>query len=334
MMLAWIGVERLPKVRHLFQLALILAPKLLWRYIRNVEFRTLYQRMILDSRNADALRRMMINGSSIKGRLEAVTAFTLPGTMEVLASVVDSNHAEALRKEVERHTQNYQQSPVTRAFQGWYVADSVNLDVDMHGIRRLEFYRLRTRADQTELAYQLYQERFVRSLKRLGDFPPSFARALAGALVEMTDNVVQHSEAEPVTEFTGLAGYHVDQRYMCFAVIDVGQGVLASLRRSAAWKHIQTAERALRAAVCDYASSRPGEPHGDGFRTLFRNLADRNCRLRFRSGNAVLTVEDLGAQREGVFGTSPPLNGLQLSVCCSLAGKAEEQSILSVDSLI
>jgi hypothetical protein len=56
--------------------------------------------MILDSRNADALRRMMINGSSIKGRLEAFTAFTLPGTMEVLASVVHGNNAEALRQEV------------------------------------------------------------------------------------------------------------------------------------------------------------------------------------------------------------------------------------------
>src|SRR5260370_10743152 len=68
------------------------------------------QRMILDSRNADALRRMMINGSSIKGRLEAFTAFTLPGTMEVLASVVHGNHAEALRQEVERHTRNNHQS--------------------------------------------------------------------------------------------------------------------------------------------------------------------------------------------------------------------------------
>ena len=31
---------------------------------------------------------------------------------------------------------------------------------------------------------------------RIGDFPSSFASALAGALAEMTDNVVQHSETE------------------------------------------------------------------------------------------------------------------------------------------
>jgi hypothetical protein len=67
--------------------------------------------MILDSRNAEALRRMVINGSSIKGRLEAFTAFTLPGTMEVLASVMHGDHAGALRQEVERHTRNKQQAP-------------------------------------------------------------------------------------------------------------------------------------------------------------------------------------------------------------------------------
>jgi hypothetical protein len=285
--------------------------------------------MILDSRNAEALRRMMINGSSIKGRLEAFTAFTLPGTMQVLASVVHDNHAEALRQEVERHVRNNQQSLLNWAFQGWNVTNSAHLGVDIHGTRSVEFYRLRTRSDQTELAYQLYQQRFVRSLNRLGDFPSSFASALAGALAEMTDNVVQHSETEPGAEFTGMAGYHVDHKFMCFAVIDLGQGVFASLRRVSAWKHLQTAEQALRAAVCDYASSRPDEVHGDGFRTLFRNLADRNCLLRFRSDDAVLTIEDLGTQREGVFVRSPSLNGLQLSVCCSLTGMVAERPIPS-----
>jgi hypothetical protein len=283
--------------------------------------------MILNSRNSDALRRLMLSGSNIEAKLDSITAFTLPGITEALASATASGLNNALYREIERYCQDNKGSALHRAFESWDIADSANLGDDIHGVRQLEFYRLHVRADQTSLTYQLYQERFVRSLQRSGGFPTRFAKALAGALVEMTDNVIQHSESVPSAELTGLAGYHVKSGFTCFAVIDVGQGVLGSLNKSPAWKHLLTAEDALQAAVCEFASSRTDERQGDGFRTLFRALADRNCRLRFRSDDAVLAIEDVRSHREGVLGSSPALRGLQLSVCCSLDGKAIEQPI-------
>jgi hypothetical protein len=198
-------------------------------------------------------------------------------------------------------------------------------DVDCHAAPTVEFFRLRHREDQTGLSYQLYQERFVRSLKE-AEFQRKFAEALAGAMFEMTDNVVQHSLVSP-GEFNGLAGYHVLPGYMAFAVIDVGQGVLASLSRSPRWVALQAASDALQAAVIQHASSRPDQPEGEGFRTLFKSLADRNCRLRFRSDNAALNIEDAGMHREAAIASSPPLCGLQLSVCCTLKGRPEEKAI-------
>jgi hypothetical protein len=270
--------------------------------------------MILNSRNSDALRRLMLNGANIEGQLDSVTAFTLPGIMEALASATAPGLSKAFYREIERYCRNNKGSALYRAVQSWNFADSAHLGHDIHGVRQLEFYRLRVRADQTSLSYLLYQERFDRSLQKLGGFSTGFAKALAGVLVEMTDNVIQHSERAPSSEQTGLAGYHVSSGFMCFAVIDIGQGILGSLSKSPAWKHLLTAEGALRAAVCEFASIRPDEPNGDGFRTLFRKLADRNCRLRFRSDNAVLTIEDVCSHREGVLGNSPALRGLSGSL--------------------
>ena len=128
--------------------------------------------------------------------------------------------------EIERYCGQNQHSALHLALAQWDVTDSSNLGDDIHGVRQPEFYRLRVRADQISLAYQLYQERFARSLQRTGGFPARFAKALVGALVEMTDNIVQHNERDPSAELTGLAGYHVNPGFMCFAVIDIGQGVL------------------------------------------------------------------------------------------------------------
>lgn len=287
----------------------------------------LTEKMILDSHNSDAMRRIVNDSSIVKGLLDKVTAFTLPGISEVLVSAMALGSGSALTKEIERYCKKFQKSALQAALVSWRLANSAAIGKDMHGIRSLEFYRLRFREDQTNLPYQLYQERFVRSLQESGSFPKQFAKALAGALAEMSDNIVQHSAADSSTELTGLIGYHIKAGFMCFAVIDIGQGVLRSLARSPNWRHLEAPAQALKAAVCDFATSRVGEPHGDGFRTLFRAMVDRNCCLRFRSDNAVLTVHDARSHREGVVATSPFLQGLQLSVCCALRGKAGEEPI-------
>lgn len=282
--------------------------------------------MILDSRNSDALRNMLRTGGGIRNSLDRIAGFTLPGLMEMIATACGDPKPDALVQEIQRHIGTDGLSPVREAWTEWHSGDSSKLGGDIHGTRRVEFYRLRRREDQTSTACSLFQERFVRSLKGC-EFDTKFAQALAGALAEMTDNVIQHSRREP-GEYSGLASYHVEKGYMAFAVIDVGQGMLASLARSPNWRHLQSAEQALRAAVCDHASSRPDQPEGEGFRTLFKSLAERNCRLRFRSDDAVLQMKDAGDFHEASAIGSPSLRGLQLSVCCVLRGEAEEVAIL------
>ena len=283
--------------------------------------------MILDSRNSDALRRIFQRGGLVSNRLENAVEFTLSGVMEFLASAMGFGSGNPLCEEIRRYVSIRNASPLQAAWDAWHQVAPVHFGNDIHGVRNLEFYRLRERSDQTRPAYQLFQERLVRSLKA-GEFPGKFASALAGVLVEMTDNVVQHSLAEP-GEYQGLAGYQVEHGYVALAVTDVGQGILGSLSRAPAWSHLKTADQALRAAVCEHASSRPDQPEGEGFRTVFKSLAERNCRMRFRSGDAVLTIEDAGGHHDGAIAGSPPLRGFQVSIFCALKGTVAERAIFS-----
>ena len=207
----------------------------------------------------------------------------------------------------------------------WLRDDPPSLGADIHGTRTTEYYRLRRRADRTSDFYKLYEERFVRSLVKAG-FPKRFSYALVGAFGEMTDNVIQHS-SKTGDDFQGLAGYHVEQGYTAFSVIDIGQGVYASLTGVPQWRHIKTSQQALRAAVCEHASSRIGQGEGEGFKTLFRRLADRNGFMRFRSGGAVLTIGDGGTHRNVVEIAATYSRGLQMSACCGLKEPVREQTI-------
>ena len=283
-------------------------------------------KMVIDSRNSDALRRLVQGGKSVVNILDGSDGFTLPGLMEAIAGALGEKSNDGLMTEVLRYISVRPHSPLEACWRGWRNRSSSIFVPGMHGIRPIEFYRLRAREDQTSLGYQLFQERFVRSLTE-ENFPPKFARALAGVVVEMTDNVVQHSRAEP-GEYDGLAAYHVESGYMAVAVFDVGQGMLASLARSRNWEHLQTSEQALRAAVIDYASCRPGQPHGEGFRTVLKCLAEHNCRLRFRSGDAALRIVETGGAHDAGVTASPTLCGLQLSICCSLKGPPDERPII------
>jgi hypothetical protein len=245
--------------------------------------------------------------------------------MEVIASAVGSRSKGEVESELLRYISANSESPLKAGWDGWQIRTGSIFTSDMHGVRRFEFYRLRERDDQTNLTYQLFQERFVRSLQE-NEFPAKFANALAGVLVEITDNVIQHSLRES-GEYEGLAAYHVERGYMAIAVVDLGQGVLASLTRSPSWSHLQTSEESLRAAVIDHASGRAGQPEGEGFRFVLKSLAERNCRLRFRSGDAALRIEEIKGVHDGVITGSPELCGLQVSICCALKGLPEERAI-------
>jgi hypothetical protein len=278
--------------------------------------------MVLNTAATEALRRAELTESDLPASLDGFDQFTLPGLLELVASAAGlpaNNH----------FSRCFERGLIHGAMTSecWRVLNGGNaVAEDIHGTRTVEFYRLRTPDDCINQQYQLFRERFVRSLRSAG-FPKELAYALAGAFSEMIDNIIQHSE-DTSDEYSGLVGYSVAEKYMAFGVVDVGRGVLASLSTSPKWRHLGTAREALRSAVCESASRRLGKPKGEGFRTVFRSMVDRNAMLRFRTDDALLTIGDGGAHRQAVELCSPQLSGLQVSVCCALNRPAQEEEII------
>lgn len=167
--------------------------------------------------------------------------------------------------------------------------------------------------------WMLFQERFQRSLRQHG-FARKMALALSGALREMADNIPRHSSLLQSAPAAGVIGYQVQAGCMSFAVADVGQGVLHSLRRNPKWASLSESTPALRLAVWDYATSDPNAVQGGGFSEVHKSLSDLNGLLRFRSGNGLFTVDGRGPERKGINGYPPAAAGLQICVSCALIG--------------
>lgn len=117
---------------------------------------------------------------------------------------------------------------------------------------------------------------------------------LMGAMGEIADNVLEHSES-PATGFVVFASRSGSFE---FVVADDGIGALASLRSNPEYAHLVDEGDALQCALTD-GESRFGRAaqRGTGFTTLFRSLVNMNASLRFRSGDHAL----------GMHGKSPTL---------------------------
>lgn len=127
-------------------------------------------------------------------------------------------------------------------------------------------------------------------------FPRQLIECLLGALVELQDNVFEHSGRPE----TGLIAYAVSLGTFEFVAADAGIGVLASLRQNPEFSKLTDSGTALRAAASDGASRLGrGSGHGYGIGQLFRALAHNEGELRFRSGDHALTL----------WGDSPSLTG-------------------------
>jgi anti-sigma regulatory factor (Ser/Thr protein kinase) len=252
------------------------------------------------------------------------SAITLAGGIELFATAV------AMRKSSDLFEQLTDAAADDHPFWRMLLAEwrghpNSNSAADIHGTRRLEFFRLRTAKDKTSLKFDLFLERFCRSMKQQG-FPTGFANALCKVVDEMADNVIQHS-GQLAEGFSGIAGYHVEHHYATFAVSDVGRGILATLRESPEWNHLSTTREALRAILLQGASSRSAQGAGEGFKQLFASLIDRNSVIRLRTENSALMVAEGLNAREGGELASPFLPGVQVSVSCAVAKRAAENEI-------
>lgn len=139
--------------------------------------------------------------------------------------------------------------------------------------------------------------------------------SLLGALIEIQDNVYEHSGSPQ----TGLVAYAVTPASFEFVVADRGKGVLQTLRQNPQYADIADSGLALEEAIKDGVSRFPAETgHGKGFNQLFRALVGRNAELRFRSGDHSLTMRPTSDALKGqmVLAKTAPLDGLTVSVIC------------------
>jgi hypothetical protein len=147
--------------------------------------------------------------------------------------------------------------------------------------------------------------------------PKETAQGLIGAMTELEDNIHLHSGCarEGIVAFRGS-----DQEFEVI-VGDGGVGILASLRTSPEFSHLtdgdsgKALDMALREGVSRLNFVEPN--HGFGFRNLFRNLANMNGELRFRSDDHAATATGVGpelVQRE--MRQKPPFKGFVSSIVC------------------
>lgn len=139
--------------------------------------------------------------------------------------------------------------------------------------------------------------------------------SLIGAMVELQDNVYEHSNAPQ----TGLVAYAVTATSFEFVVADRGIGVLRTLRQNPVYAALPDAGAALREMVKEGVSRFPVEAgRGQGFNQLFRALVGHKAELRFRSGDHALTMIPTS---DGINGATAlaqvaQLEGLAISVFC------------------
>jgi len=194
-------------------------------------------------------------------------------------------------------------------------------------VQELEFRKI----EEVKSEYDLIEESLFgqRFLKALGDagFPKDFSRGVNKALQEMIDNVRQHSGAGG-SSAPGIVGYQVVHHYFAFSVSDLGEGFHASLTRSPTWAHLADEGEALLAVIHKHASSRTQQGEGEGFKGLFKALADHGAIVRIRSRDAVAEVHPPTANegRRADVSSIQHVAGAHVSVCCQIGRDTDERA--------
>lgn len=171
---------------------------------------------------------------------------------------------------------------------------------DEHGTRFCEAYPLVNRESLTQQhLWHPFEARCERSWKRHASLPGILASGLSGALLEMVDNVIQHSGESSSAPARGIAAYFATEKECGFVVMDSGRGALKSLRTNPVWQDLQSESDAITAVISKGATRKAENSFGDGYRSLFRTIVDHEFQVTLWSGEALTTIEaDHGERRE------------------------------------
>lgn len=165
-------------------------------------------------------------------------------------------------------------------------------------------------------SWTAFRKRLELSARDCG-FGPTLSAGMAGAVGELADNVVRHSQSAGPR----VAGFSCNPGLFEYVVGDVGIGMLASLRRAPEFRSLADDLEALPLAVTP-GVSRLGRDvgYGYGYRAVFAPLSAANGTVRLRSGAAVLTMAGVGPTFDrGVCAQRPHQQGVTVTVRVSLA---------------
>jgi hypothetical protein len=274
----------------------------------------------------EALHHAVRNRRDVAPAVAALRNATLPGLMEYgcLKRTLPSSSLPDLPPAI-------LDSPVGKALR--QVRSDLGLRTTGRGrpaLKRVEpqaveFWVIEGEDGFADQSWGVFEIRFNRSARQVG-FTASVADGLQGALHEMAENAVIHSEAP-----TGiLVGYQVMPEAALFTVADVGMGILASLRMHPAYQHLQVHLEAIRAAL-HVGVSRFGPGQGGlGFSQVFKSLAADSGLVRFRSGEGCITMDgtDLDADTTGNETFPPGLPGFQVTVCCRRGATGQNEPLV------
>ena len=275
----------------------------------------------------EAVQRMVAKGTIDKLNSVVLEKFSLGAVMELACcyKVWKTDNNKPMLSVCDKWASNH--AELAGAIQAF---DSDGLPHRDHvktvDYKRYEIYPIPLYDQWQDTRWIMFQDRFHRSMVRNG-FGTSMARALSMAMVEMADNVTQHSGPTDRKQSDGIVGYHVEKDCMSFSIADIGRGILQSLWTNPKWASIASSQQALESAVLRRATRRLEHLQGNGYYDLLLALADLNGILRFRSGDASLNIDGRGEARQNVASAVPSLLGLQLTVTCSRTSTAETMFI-------
>jgi hypothetical protein len=172
-----------------------------------------------------------------------------------------------------------------------------------------EFFHLRTVEDYVGHEYRLFETRWGKAGERIG--LRSLSSLLQLALSAMCENGVLHAKCSDGI----LAGYRLKTDSVLFSVADTGRGVLGSLKTNPHYSNLIHHVDALREALKFGVSCT--DTGGTGFYQVFKALTGQHGTIRFRTGNACITMDGRNFQEDlGNITYPETMQGFQVTVCC------------------
>ena len=151
-----------------------------------------------------------------------------------------------------------------------------------------------------------------KAAKRAG-FSDAYSGQFAGAIAELHDNIVEHSEHV----VSGYVVFAATPGRFEFVVADKGVGVLEGLRNNPKYSDLSDAGLALEKALTYGVSGTGIAGRGTGFKPTIEGLANIAHWMRFRSGDHVRSYlrDDIG-EIEARTRQKVSIDGLVVSVSC------------------